>query len=191
MIPQNTGGFQYISCFYRCFWKYISIHLMFLLIQHVLLAKRKLWLISIHPMFLLISAFCPPLQLRLSLGGLALHRNFNTSHVSINPFDEDRIAQKKAHFNTSHVSINRGRCWCSPKKIGISIHLMFLLISMSVCTPSSAKISIHLMFLLIASYDPVLRYNKNISIHLMFLLICKEDWDMAKKPRFQYISCFY
>ena len=154
------------------YWR-ISIHLMFLLIQHVLLAKRKLWLISIHPMFLLIvkirirsqawlkisihpmflliSAFCPPLQLRLSLGGLALHRNFNTSHVSINPFDEDRIAQKKAHFNTSHVSINHERRNEHKNVIVISIHLMFLLIVhplqlMRMCL----MISIHLMFLLIS-----------------------------------------
>ena len=54
------------------------------------------------------------------------------------------------HFNTSHVSIN---LWCSDGMAcvtGISIHLMFLLITFWNLLPGGATlISIHLMFLLI------------------------------------------
>ena len=119
MIPQNTGEFQYISCFYRCFWKYISIHLMFLLIMQDVWAHRCRNGISIHLMFLLI---------RTAKGTLDRRKNFNTSHVSINLLRQHKrenlfyisihlmflLISKRGtpvrhlhYFNTSHVSINR------------------------------------------------------------------------------------
>ena len=54
--------------------------------------------------------------------------DFNTSHVSINPIRLLRSLRLR-HFNTSHVSINRNRHRSGTRTCQISIHPMFLLIS--------------------------------------------------------------
>ena len=76
------------------------------------------------------------------------------------------------YFNTSHVSINLlSRFWFRSCRC-ISIHLMFLLISLAGSKKScSTDISIHLMFLLISRQAYIPNSRIFISIHLMFLLI--------------------
>ena len=56
---------------------------------------------------------------------------FNTSHVSINHTELVVLLAKGEHFNTSHVSINRRITKLINELIYISIHLMFLLITLS------------------------------------------------------------
>ena len=157
---------------------------MFLLIRMVFKKRKDGTHISIHLMFLLISSI--PIDtfqfiLHFNTSHVSINRpsflltaqhcsHFNTSHVSINRMLAALEEHMDAHFNTSHVSINR-RVFCNRLLTGlISIHLMFLLISLSglrwTCT---GTISIHLMFLLIRSRSP----SKKNSIG------------------FQYISCFY
>ena len=98
------------------------------------------------------------------------------------------------YFNTSHVSINHEAQPSAVGRFGISIHLMFLLITSAPDSPSAQnRISIHLMFLLIfpkirkpliffdnfnTSHVSINRADAgtdcssyDISIHLMFLLI--------------------
>ena len=57
------------------------------------------------------------------------NKHFNTSHVSINRFSRSRQIWHCPDFNTSHVSINRRRRKYPLAHQWISIHLMFLLIS--------------------------------------------------------------
>ena len=117
------------------------------------------------------------------------------------------------NFNTSHVSINPFIRWYSNFSYIISIHLMFLLIRGHKGIDKSPNcISIHLMFLLIRLYfsEPMGGNNFNtshvsinqkcwilwqalngISIHLMFLLITKQKSTANYTAQFQYISCFY
>ena len=98
--------------------------------------------------------------------------NFNTSHVSINRSSVLLITPVRKHFNTSHVSINLICRLCTCLSYSISIHLMFLLISFVGRLSSSVTlISIHLMFLLIYSRRQSKQLLTSISIHLMFLLI--------------------
>ena len=142
------------------------------------------------------------------------HRNFNTSHVSINRYAARSSNISWTHFNTSHVSINRrrsfpGRCASAP----ISIHLMFLLIH-GVKTKdgyeinfNTSHVSINLMAVF-AQLDKNTNFNTShvsinlfgnrffqplsvISIHLMFLLIKDSDPIHHIIELFQYISCFY
>ena len=98
------------------------------------------------------------------------------------------------YFNTSHVSINHEAQPSAVGRFGISIHLMFLLITSAPDSPSAQnRISIHLMFLLIFPKirKPLIFFDNfntshvsinrggpgsiaagnRISIHLMFLLI--------------------
>ena len=118
----------------------ISIHLMFLLIEKSNTKRRNILFISIHLMFLLIGTF----RILHILGRIY----FNTSHVSIN-LEED----------------GQGCVW-----VGISIHLMFLLISQC---------------------PAILSMCSDISIHLMFLLIAIASICREFGVKFQYISCFY
>ena len=161
----------------------ISIHLMFLLIANMVSGKTGLCGISIHLMFLLIEKTN---SYRL------LEKHFNTSHVSINLMPGSHIQLQSGNFNTSHVSINRKK---SPHLLMIIRHFNTSHVSINlVCVrvfEQSHIISIHLMFLLIIAAEWRESTEKHISIHLMFLLIGKEAWKMVKKPRFQYISCFY
>ena len=104
------------AAFYR-----ISIHLMFLLIQGRCPLQEMRCKISIHLMFLLILACCSP---------TSPTSYFNTSHVSINRRGCSGFGAPQDDFNTSHVSINRAdENACRMHSI-ISIHLMFLLISL-------------------------------------------------------------
>ena len=81
------------------------------------------------------------------------------------------------YFNTSHVSINRSLASSFvTSSLGISIHLMFLLIDLCrSCLSAAPRISIHLMFLLIWKGRKTWILQKQISIHLMFLLIKTEN----------------
>ena len=122
--------------------------------------------ISIHLMFLLIQRW----ELyRHSKGGY-----FNTSHVSINHTGSIATTCVVRDFNTSHVSINLIHILPFWNAYRISIHLMFLLIKMSWKrtrsqwnfntshvsinprgtgrTLEKVQISIHLMFLLIFAF---------------------------------------
>ena len=98
--------------------------------------------ISIHLMFLLIQRW----ELyRHSKGGY-----FNTSHVSINHTGSIATTCVVRDFNTSHVSINLIHILPFWNAYRISIHLMFLLIAAAAPSDNTATvISIHLMFLLI------------------------------------------
>ncbi len=80
----------------------ISIHPMFLLIYKEVRKNQPRYGISIHPMFLLI--------LNTTNGTIA-KRDFNTSHVSINPRSATYFNSPYFYFNTSHVSINRNALW--------------------------------------------------------------------------------
>ena len=77
--------------------------------------------ISIHLMFLLIGKHSGCIDSGSS--------NFNTSHVSINLACTSHMYLQMVHFNTSHVSINQEERTVCPAATCISIHLMFLLIS--------------------------------------------------------------
>ena len=78
----------------------------------------------------------------------------------------------RGYFNTSHVSINLSHHAYVGVGIGISIHLMFLLIRQGVhLNIRISSISIHLMFLLICCLPIQPLFLFHISIHLMFLLI--------------------
>ena len=64
------------------------------------------------------------------------------------------------HFNTSHVSIKPGIALSIAVLLKISIHLMFLLITVSLpASPPARNISIHLMFLLIKDKSGVTIYT--------------------------------
>ena len=54
---------------------------------------------------------------------------FNTSHVSINRWQQQGSRRRVSNFNTSHVSINPSCVRSYTHSIRISIHLMFLLIA--------------------------------------------------------------
>ena len=101
-------------------------------------------LISIHLMFLLItkSSFTAfprtdfntshvSINQKLLTLSLKVHPHFNTSHVSINRGLMYGAADLLRNFNTSHVSINLCRLIAPCSACSISIHLMFLLISVS------------------------------------------------------------
>ena len=77
--------------------KKISIHLMFLLIFKVWVPLVTGCTISIHLMFPLIES---------KSSYISGFKNFNTSHVSINPAIECTMCHPEVYFNTSHVSIN-------------------------------------------------------------------------------------
>ena len=110
--------------------------------------------ISIHLMFLLIQRW----ELyRHSKGGY-----FNTSHVSINHTGSIATTCVVRDFNTSHVSINLIHILPFWNAYRISIHLMFLLIAAAAPSDNTATvISIHLMFLLIR-YPIRSRWIRNI-----------------------------
>ena len=77
--------------------KKISIHLMFLLIFKVWVPLVTGCTISIHLMFPLIES---------KSSYISGFKNFNTSHVSINPDQRAQHGCSSRYFNTSHVSIN-------------------------------------------------------------------------------------
>ena len=110
--------------------------------------------ISIHLMFLLIQRW----ELyRHSKGGY-----FNTSHVSINHTGSIATTCVVRDFNTSHVSINLIHILPFWNAYRISIHLMFLLIAAAAPSDNTTTvISIHLMFLLIR-YPIRSRWIRNI-----------------------------
>ena len=124
----------------------ISIHLMFLLIFSCNKQKNSWKDISIHLMFLLIFGQAGDLETEKT--------HFNTSHVSINPVVKVESDQRVAHFNTSHVSINqkRGGCWMRLAKNFNTSHVS---INRNWIRKSRSRsiISIHLMFLLITVYN--------------------------------------
>ena len=128
--------------------------------------------ISIHLMFLLIQRW----ELyRHSKGGY-----FNTSHVSINHTGSIATTCVVRDFNTSHVSINLIHILPFWNAYRISIHLMFLLIAAAAPSDNTTTvISIHLMFLLIQRSNVLCAIQKFISIHLMFLLIRISARNMA------------
>ena len=141
--------------------KVISIHLMFLLIP----SPSPEWVtydnISIHLMFLLIYAVPSAKSVRRHI---SIHLIFllitTTLYVSLSI----SIFQ---YISCFYLSISE---WSRDNQNAISIHLMFLLISL--CT--------RFMFMSIM-----------ISIHLMFLLISNHVPDTTLLHSFQYISCFY
>ena len=93
---------------------FISIHLMFLLIETKRLCRGLNREISIH--------------LTRCQNGVSVDGDFNTSHVSINRTLQSYCTGSEKDFNTSHVSINRRRVCVYRVCTEISIHLMFLLI---------------------------------------------------------------
>ncbi len=94
-------------------------------------------------------------------------------------------------FNTSHVSINRITDGDFISFAGVSIHLMFLLITQRGHRGNNRTgVSIHLMFLLIMKQQRkkqlVHSFNtSHVSINL------RGDIVHAANILFQYISCFY
>ncbi len=100
---------------------------------------------------------------------------FNTSHVTINHFCLSLLLSFLDGFNTSHVTINQLSCYKSAASLGVSIHLMLLLIRAAGGSKSRCiEVSIHLMLLLIIIplIAPIVIFV--VSIHLMLLLIAKE-----------------
>ena len=94
--------------------KKISIHLMFLLIFKVWVPLVTGCTISIHLMFPLIES---------KSSYISGFKNFNTSHVSINPAIECTMCHPEVYFNTSHVSINpdqRAQHGCSSRYFNTS-----------------------------------------------------------------------
>ena len=115
--------------------------------------------ISIHLMLMLI----PP------LGGVVVFRkNFNTSHVNVNPQLSFRLLAPLPYFNTSHVNVNH--------------YLDYILLF-----PSA--ISIHLMLMLICLITFIASNMSSISIHLMLMLILANTILRTSEYLFQYISC--
>ena len=98
------------------------------------------------------------------------HQYFNTSHVSINLLSAAFQICSKLNFNTSHVSINR-RLACSDGLCKpISIHLMFLLISLTI----AAMYTDNYFNTSHVSINQGINTDSNGTINV-----------------FQYISCFY
>ena len=102
----------------RC--RYISIHLMLMLINLPCFIVYNFVSISIHLMLMLIyNRFqVPPL--------LTLY--FNTSHVNVNQAFQVALSPNGVYFNTSHVNVNRLMYSFTTIGASISIHLMLMLI---------------------------------------------------------------
>ena len=139
--------------------------------------------ISIHLMFLLI---CNRHGIPCSC------HNFNTSHVSINHGDFKTLSVLDGDFNTSHVSINQtGYSWQRIAKTYFNTSHVSINHYTASNTVIYARISIHLMFLLISLCSRFMFMSIMISIHLMFLLIYTVHHSPLTVKSFQYISCFY
>ena len=115
---------------------------MFLLIQGRCPLQEMRCKISIHLMFLLILACCSP---------TSPTSYFNTSHVSINQRNASSKSVMSCDFNTSHVSINRRGCsgFGAPQDDFNTSHVSINRADENACRMHSI-ISIHLMFLLIS-----------------------------------------
>ena len=140
--------------------------------------------ISIHLMFLLIQRW----ELyRHSKGGY-----FNTSHVSINHTGSIATTCVVRDFNTSHVSINLIHILPFWNAYRISIHLMFLLIRISARNmAAAADISIHLMFLLIIDLTGAVMIG-DVHFNTSHVSINQNELEKNQiTMEFQYISCFY
>ena len=155
---------------------------MFLLIIRRNIGFGSSTVISIHLMFLLIEAKDAKLMSidHFNTSHVSINHcgsfqvddvsNFNTSHVSINLISSSTSVPSYEDFNTSHVSINPCTVCMEHCRTGISIHLMFLLIT-------------------ILSLLHATRWNFNTS-HVSINLL---GTTMRATPAavFQYISCFY
>ena len=139
--------------------------------------------------------------------------DFNTSHVSINPFPARCIRllsvisihlmfllihlqrekrPEKQHFNTSHVSINPWILRNFIENSEISIHLMFLLIY--ICSGVIAR-KINFNTSHVSINREVVTGYKNVEHHFNTSHVSINHMDQIsreeEKRRFQYISCFY
>ena len=119
---------------------------------------------------------------------------------------------EETNFNTSHVSINQESRGIIFEHVSISIHLMFLLITVTKYWQNCwCGISIHLMFLLIPDtsqrrFSPFYFNTSHVSINRKeeskMLIKCHFNTSHVSinlcshfrhpaQSAFQYISCFY